>query len=126
MVARSDIVDSIRGQVVLIPDIERLFVDWPRGKSSEEANVEKAVVDRLHTYVITTNTSHAVRFRQVPDTLHSILEPGLRLNKMKAARFGTSAACWWPDASCEALVFAANLVTWVCAACIRLIHNVDS
>jgi hypothetical protein len=60
MVARSDIIDSIRGQCVVIPDLESLLSDWPQGKSSEEANVQQDVVDRLHMYVITTNTSHAV------------------------------------------------------------------
>lgn len=120
MVARSDIIDSIRGQRVVIPDLESLLSDWPQGESTEEGNVQQDNVVRLHTYVIMTNTAHAVLSRRISDIVLSILGPGRRLKKMKAAKFGTLAATWWPDASREALQFAAYLVTWVCGSSIKV------
>ena len=65
MVTKLDIIRSIRGQRIVIPDLERLLSDWPQGRNSEEAKVEQDVVARLQMCVIKTNISHALCSRQI-------------------------------------------------------------
>jgi hypothetical protein len=53
MVARTDVIRSIQGQRVVIPDLQSLLSDWPKGQSDEEAKVKRDVGKRLDEYVVT-------------------------------------------------------------------------
>jgi hypothetical protein len=51
MANETDILDSIHGQRVVIPDLESLLSDWPEGRSIQEARLKHDVTDHITRFV---------------------------------------------------------------------------
>lgn len=62
MATKKGIIDSIRGQKVVIPDLESVFSDWPKGRSIEEAGLRHDVSEHLNRYVYITPSR--MRYRE--------------------------------------------------------------
>ena len=49
--ARRLLADSLKGQVINIPDLHALFQDWPNGIHKEVQKLDSEVNERLDQYV---------------------------------------------------------------------------
>ncbi|KAA6411299.1 MAG: hypothetical protein FRX48_04579 [Lasallia pustulata] len=93
MISRQQLLHSLRGQSLVIPDLRTLFDHWPQGVNPEVERLREDVESRLE-----------------------MLFPGSeRLRKMKAADFGLLSASWWPYADYEALRISTYLNLWLFA-----------
>ncbi|KAI0169404.1 isoprenoid synthase domain-containing protein [Hypoxylon sp. FL1284] len=91
---REQVLASIRGSSVTIPDLECLMSHWPQGIHPE--------IQRL---------SHHVE--EALESIFASPEDGARLQKMKAAKISLFGASWWAYAPFEALKIATQLSIWL-------------
>ncbi|KAI1827657.1 terpenoid synthase [Xylaria intraflava] len=91
---REDLVASIRGARVKIPDLQSMLAHWPQHVHPE--------VDRLEKYV-----------QKTLDSVFPEPEEQARLRKMKASEFALFTASWWAYASFEKLCVVASLSIWL-------------
>ncbi|KAI0405461.1 terpenoid synthase [Xylaria palmicola] len=91
---RADLVASIRGSHVKIPDLQSLFSHWPQHVHPE--------VDRLDEYA-----------KKTLEWIFSAPEDEARLRKMKATEVALFAASWWAFAPFEILCVATTLSIWL-------------
>ncbi|KAI4222973.1 MAG: hypothetical protein LQ349_007522 [Xanthoria aureola] len=89
--ARDQILQSLRGNTLKIPDLQALLQHWP-----QYVNLE---VNRLRGYV--------------DKKLQALFPEGEKLEKKRAADLGLFAASWWPYAHFEALTIVADLSIWL-------------
>ncbi|KAL9042707.1 MAG: hypothetical protein Q9180_000409 [Flavoplaca navasiana] len=90
-IARDELLQSLQGQTLQIPDLQALLQHWP-----QYINLE---LDRLRGHV-------EMRLQQ-------IFPEGRRLKKTMAADAGLFAASWWPYARYQALEIATDLSIWL-------------
>ncbi|KAI0143932.1 terpenoid synthase [Hypoxylon sp. NC0597] len=93
---REQLLMSIRGSRVVIPDLQSMISHWPQGTHPE--------VERLDEYVQKTLTC-----------LLSSSSGGARFRKLKASNIALFGATWWPYASYEALEIVTCLSIWLFA-----------
>ncbi|KAI4244340.1 MAG: hypothetical protein L6R40_003066 [Gallowayella cf. fulva] len=91
IVTRNELLASLRGRTLEIPDLQALLSHWPQYVHLE--------LDRLR--------------KDVDRKLHELFPEGKRLDKIKAADAGLFAASWWPYAPYEALKIATFLSIWL-------------
>ncbi|CAO1606118.1 hypothetical protein XANCAGTX0491_009618 [Xanthoria calcicola] len=89
--ARDQLLQSLRGRTLRIPDLPALLQHWP-----QYVNLE---LDRLRGHADTK--------------LQELFPEGGRLKKTRAADTGLFAASWWPYARFEALTIATYLSIWL-------------
>ncbi|KAH8649891.1 isoprenoid synthase domain-containing protein [Xylariales sp. PMI_506] len=89
--SREDIVDSIKGQTLRLPDIERLFEGWPRVLNPHQHLVSDVVNDVLERYTVSPTA----------------------LAKLTKNRLDHLLAVWYPFASPERLEELAYFVCWM-------------
>ncbi|KAF4629253.1 hypothetical protein G7Y89_g8894 [Cudoniella acicularis] len=83
---------ALKGQKVVIPNLQNIFRKWPQGVNNELEN-NQLVVDQY---------------------LDSLLpEDDKRLAKLKASDFGFFGAAWWPEAPKENLRIVTIFSIWV-------------
>ncbi|KAI1104702.1 terpenoid synthase [Jackrogersella minutella] len=95
-VTRENLLLSLRGCHVTIPDLQSMIGHWPQGVHPE--------VKRLEKYV--------------QDTIASILPSPInetRFRTLEASNFALFAASWWPYAPYEALEIGTCLAIWLFA-----------
>ncbi|PQE20236.1 Terpenoid synthase protein [Rutstroemia sp. NJR-2017a BBW] len=85
--SRQNLLESLQGRSVNIPDLQSLFREWPQGVSPELGRLENDINEKLKIL-----TQHLRLFPEVK-----------RREKMKAADTALFSATWWPYADFEAL-----------------------
>ena len=65
MANETDILDSIHGQRVLIPDLESLLSDWPEGRSVQEGRLKHDVTDHLKRFVYIAHPTQDIVLTQM-------------------------------------------------------------
>ncbi|KAI0833178.1 terpenoid synthase [Hypoxylon sp. FL0890] len=93
---REQLLMSIRGSRVIIPDLQSMISHWPQGIHTEVA--------RLDDYVQRTLTC-----------LSSHSNNETRLRRLRASNIALFGASWWPYASYEALEIVTCLSIWLFA-----------
>ncbi|KAI1092618.1 terpenoid synthase [Rostrohypoxylon terebratum] len=91
---REQLLLSLRGCHVTIPDMQSMISHWPQGVHPD--------IERLNEHVEKTFTS-----------LSSSLEDATRLRKLKASNMPFFGASWWPYASYEALEAVTSMSIWL-------------
>ncbi|KAK8080296.1 hypothetical protein PG997_008114 [Apiospora hydei] len=87
-----DYVQTLKGQKLRFPDFDGLVQGWPQG-----INPNFEAVKEVHE-----------------ERLKALLGPGKRLDILiHATKTAHLAATWWPTASFDALLFAADLAAWI-------------
>ncbi|QSZ31558.1 hypothetical protein DSL72_001125 [Monilinia vaccinii-corymbosi] len=89
--SRKQLVLSLKGQQVHIPDLSPIFQDWPQGVNAEVHGIRQDIEQRLE----------------------SLFPDDPRLEKLKAADFSMFGSCWWPKASVERLRIVIYLSIWL-------------
>ncbi|KAL8826846.1 MAG: hypothetical protein Q9170_007244 [Blastenia crenularia] len=89
--SREQLLTSLRGHILKIPDLQGLLKQWPQYVHLE--------VDHLRG--------------DVDKKLRDIFPEGKRLSRTQAVDIGLFAASWWPFAPYEALKTAAYISIWV-------------
>ncbi|KAI2473190.1 terpenoid synthase [Annulohypoxylon bovei var. microspora] len=93
---REQLLLSIRGCRVTIPDLQSMISHWPQGTHSE--------VERLDEHVQNILSSISSSFRDAS-----------RFRKLQASNMTLFGASWWPYASYEALKIVTSLSIWLFA-----------
>ncbi|OTA70327.1 terpenoid synthase [Hypoxylon sp. EC38] len=94
--SREQLLMSIRGSRVVIPDLQSMISHWPHGTHPE--------VERLDEYV-----------QKMFTCLLSSSNNETRFQKLKASNIALFGATWWPYASYEALEIVTCLSIWLFA-----------
>ncbi|OTA96441.1 hypothetical protein M434DRAFT_8886 [Hypoxylon sp. CO27-5] len=94
--SREQLLMSIRGSRVVIPDLQSMISHWPHGTHPE--------VERLDGYV-----------QKMFTCLLSSSNNETRFQKLKASNIALFGATWWPYASYEALEIVTCLSIWLFA-----------
>ena len=108
--SRQELLDSLRGQELHVPDLEKLFCHWPQCVNADLPMLREDVEAKLQACVTHPPTPDNSR---VDCHLQSLFPEGERLRKMRAADTALFGASWWPYASLEPLRIATYLSIWV-------------
>lgn len=106
---RERLLSSLKGNSVVLPDMQALLRDWPQYVNPEIETLHTDVEKYLEMYTILINVDREAAAHSMP----RLFPPGCRLRKMKAANAALFASSWWPYASFETLRIAAYLSIWV-------------
>ncbi|KAI0851331.1 terpenoid synthase [Daldinia vernicosa] len=93
---REQLLSSIRGSRVFIPDLQTMISHWPRGSHPDIERLDKHVQEIIASLSSSTNST-------------------ARLRKLRATNITSFTAAWWPYASYEALETVARLTIWLFA-----------
>lgn len=111
-VSRKQLVLSLKGQQVHIPDLFPISRNWPHGTNSEVHSIRRNVEERLERCEDRNSclTCFAISNNSI---IISLFLGDARLDKLKAADFSMFGSCWWPNAKLESLRIVTYLAIWV-------------
>ena len=124
------ILSVLRGQSILLPDLNVTFDGWPREVNQGLDQLRHDVDEWLDRYDIKNCpliVSFSVTWMALTFDCISVMGHSPKLEALKAVDYGHFGASWWPRASYERLRVATFFAAWVgiCSATFRISAEKD-